>query len=75
MSLALLPTELSETLRFPLCGHVEHDTAHMFECSEIVITKRPVIMWLNSVSVVDLVTEFRPSKNKSKVLPSGRHLM
>ena len=46
----------------------------MFECSEIVITKRPVIMWLNSVSVVDLVTEFRPSKNKSKVLPSGRHL-
>ena len=58
----------------PLCDHVEHDTAHLFECSEIVITKRPVIMWLNSVSVVDLVTEFRPSKNKSKVLPSGRHL-
>ena len=43
----------------PLCGHLEHDTAHLFSCSELPTQLVPLDLWLRPAQAAALVEEWQ----------------
>ena len=43
----------------PLCGHMEHDTAHLFNCSELPTELVPLDLWLRPVQVAELIDQWQ----------------